>query len=102
MAHWSYGCHRLALRAQSGSAFSSRSRAADDAAKQHGAHEGPERAQGQRRGKNHQHTARIHWVADDPVGSARNDTLARLHFDNAGSPSVLPQREKDDVVTHRD
>ena len=47
------------------------------------------------RGKNHQHTARIHWVADDAVGTSRNDTLARPHFDNAGSPSILPQSEKD-------
>jgi hypothetical protein len=60
----------------------------DDAAKQHRAHEGPERAQGQRCGKNHQHTARIHWMADDAVGTGRNDTLTRLHFDNARSPSV--------------
>ena len=45
---------------------------------------------------------RIHWVANDAVGSGRNNTLARLHFDNAGSPSVLPHCQKDNVVTHRD
>jgi len=52
--------------------------------------------------QDHQHTARIHWMSDDAVSSGGNDTLVRPHFDNAGSPSVLPQREKDDVVTHRD
>jgi hypothetical protein len=36
---------------------------------------------------------------DDAVGTGRNDTLAWPHFDNAGSPSVLPQCEKDNVVT---
>ena len=42
----------------------------------------------------------IRW--DDAVGTGRNDTLAWPHFDNAGSPPVLPQREKDNVITHRD
>ena len=37
-------------------------------------------------------------MADDAVGTGRNDTLARPHFDNAGSPSILPQSEKDHVV----
>jgi hypothetical protein len=41
-------------------------------------------------------------MADDTVGSGGNDTLARPHFDNAGGPFVFAQREKDDVVTHRD
>ena len=36
------------------------------------------------------------------VGTGRNDTLAWPHFDNAGSPSILPQREKHDVVAYRD
>jgi hypothetical protein len=29
-------------------------------------------------------------------------TFWRSHFDNTGSLSVLPKREKDDLVTHRD
>ena len=34
-------------------------------------------------------------MANDAVGTGGNDTLARPHFDNAGSLTVLPQREKD-------